>query len=80
MRDWVILGQFTGCHLSKLAQDARYGNKGIFATNTIEDGGDSSAQAFTVDDFTMLADNAYNFNHNHQTFIKEKDEKSINVR
>eukprot|EP00957_Ditylum_brightwellii_P172574 13137667-Ditylum_brightwellii.AAC.1 len=80
MRDWVILGQFTGCHLSEWAQDARYANKGIFATNTIEDGGDGLARAFTIDDFTILADNDYNFNHVHWTIIKEEDVKSINVR
>eukprot|EP00957_Ditylum_brightwellii_P203631 15335520-Ditylum_brightwellii.AAC.1 len=78
MRDWVILGQFTGCCSSKWTQDASHANKWVFATNTIEDSDDGSPQAFNINDFTLLADNDYNFNHDHWIIIKEEDIQLIN--
>eukprot|EP00957_Ditylum_brightwellii_P050581 3835938-Ditylum_brightwellii.AAC.1 len=73
MRDWITLGEYTGFCLSEWAQEERFDNKRIYATNSLSEGGDGSPKAFIMDDFKMFADNNYNINNDVTTILSKDD-------
>eukprot|EP00957_Ditylum_brightwellii_P109453 8348318-Ditylum_brightwellii.AAC.1 len=80
MREWITLGEYTGFRLSKWAQEERFANKRIYATNRLSKGGDGLPKAFIMDDFKMFAGNNYNINNDVTTILSEDDVKSMNIR
>eukprot|EP00957_Ditylum_brightwellii_P103488 7885533-Ditylum_brightwellii.AAC.1 len=54
VRDWLILGSYTGYRLSEWAQERRHARKGTYAIWDKNKGGDGSVKAFIMGDLQFM--------------------------
>eukprot|EP00957_Ditylum_brightwellii_P140285 10689151-Ditylum_brightwellii.AAC.1 len=80
LRDWLIVGIYTGNRKSEWAQEHKIVIKGAFVIWDKQKGGDSSSKAFTQKDMVFLGKNGKHFYASDSAIVDDDEVEFMEIR